>query len=103
MVKVMIKSMTGYGRGKYNNDGREYVVEIKAVNHRYSDVSIKLPRQITFLEEKIRKEITSKIVRGKIDVFVSMNDFSEKGKNIRINKEIAKIYIEQLKELADEA
>ncbi len=98
----MIKSMTGFGRGKYENEGREYVVEIKSVNHKYSDISIKLPRSISFLEEKVRKEVLSKISRGKIDVFVTMNDFSEKGKSIKINKDIAKIYIKQLKELAQE-
>lgn len=98
----MIKSMTGFGRGKYENDGREYTVEIKSVNHRYGDVSIKLPRQITYLEERIRKEVLAKASRGKIDVFVNMVDYSEKGKEIKINKEIAKIYIEQLNELAEE-
>ncbi len=98
----MIKSMTGFGRGKYENDGREYVVEIKSVNHKYSDVSIKMPRQISFLEENVRKEIVKYVSRGKIDVFVSMQDFSEKGKEIKINKEIAKIYISQLRELAEE-
>ena len=98
----MIKSMTGFGRGKYENEGREYIVEIKSVNHKYSDISIKVPRAISFLEEKIRKEISSKISRGKIDLFITMNDFSEKGKSIKINKDIAKIYIEQLKELAQE-
>ena len=77
----MIKSMTGFGRGKYENEGREYIVEIKSVNHKYSDVSVKLPRQISYLEENVRKEITKKISRGKIDVFVTMQDYSDKGKD----------------------
>lgn len=98
----MIKSMTGFGRGKYENDGREYVVEIKSVNHRYRDVSIKVPVTLSFLEDKIRKEISNRIFRGKIDVFVSMYDYSQKSKSIKINKDIAKIYISQLKELAEE-
>ncbi len=98
----MIKSMTGFGRGKYENEGREYTVEIKSVNHKYSDVTIKMPRHISFLEENVRKEIVKNVSRGKIDVFVSMQDFSEKGKDVKINKEIAKVYISQLKELADE-
>lgn len=97
-----MRSMTGFGRGKYENAGREYVVEIKAVNHKYSDVSIKLPRQISYLEDKVRKEVLNYVSRGKIDVFISMLDYSEKGKSIKINKELAKIYIEQLKELAEE-
>lgn len=97
-----MKSMTGFGRGKYENEGREYVVEIKSVNHKYSDVSIKLPRQISYLEDKVRKEILNHVSRGKIDVFISMLDYSEKGKSIKINKEFAKVYIAQLQELAEE-
>lgn len=97
-----MKSMTGFGRGKYESEGREYTVEIKSVNHKYSDISIKLPRQISYLEDKVRKEILNSISRGKIDVFISMLDYSEKGKSIKINKELAKVYISQLKELAEE-
>lgn len=97
-----MRSMTGFGRGKYENDGREYVVEIRSVNHKYSDVSIKLPRQISFLEDKVRKEILKGIFRGKVDVFISMLDYSEKGKSIKINKDLAKVYISQLQELAEE-
>lgn len=98
----MIRSMTGFGRGKFENEGREYTVEIKSVNHKYSDISIKLPRQISYLEENIRKEVAKRIARGKIDVFITMQDFSEKGKSIKINKEIAKVYISELRELANE-
>lgn len=98
----MIKSMTGFGRAKFEIDGKEFTIEIKSVNHKYNDISVKLPRQISYLEEKIRKVISQKISRGKIDIFVSMLDFSEKGKNIRINHEIAKIYIDELKTLAQE-
>ena len=94
--------MTGFGRAKIEHEGREYNVEIKSVNHKYSDVSIKIPRQISYLEEKVRKEILSKVSRGKIDVFITLQDYSEKGKSIKINKELAKIYISQLRELAEE-
>lgn len=99
----MIKSMTGFGRGNYENNGREYVVEIKTVNHRYNDISIKLPRSISYLEEKIKKVITENIKRGKVDVYITFNNYSEKGKEIKINKEIAKKYILELKDLAKEA
>ena len=98
----MIKSMTGFGRAKCEYEGREYNVEIKSVNHKYTDVSIKIPRQISYLEEKVRKEILTKVSRGKIDVFITLQDYSEKGKNIKINKELAKVYISQLRELAEE-
>ena len=81
----MLKSMTGFGRSMFKNDGREYLIEIKSVNNRYSDINIKLPRNISFLEEKIKKVITNNISRGKIDVFISFNNNSEKGKDIKIN------------------
>lgn len=97
-----MRSMTGFGRGKIEREGREYTVEIKSVNHKYSDVSIKMPRSISYLEDNVRKEVTAAVSRGKIDVFITMEDFSEKGKNIKINKEMAKIYIDQLKELSAE-
>ena len=98
----MIKSMTGFGRCNLVKDLREYQVEIKSVNHKYNDVNIKLPRSISYLEEDIRKVVLSKIKRGKIEVYISFDNYSDEGKNIRINKEIAKIYINNLKELADE-
>ena len=98
----MIRSMTGFGRSKIEIEGKEYVIEIKSVNHKYSDISVKLPRQISYLEEKIRKTMTEKISRGKIDIFISLQDYSEKGKNIKINHEIAKMYIDELKALAEE-
>ena len=68
----MIKSMTGYGQGKYTNDGRDYTVEIKAINHRYNDITIKMPRYLNFLEDTIRKYVSSSLNRGKIDVYISL-------------------------------
>ena len=98
----MIRSMTGFGRSKYENEEREYTVEIKSVNNRYSDISIKMPRNLSSLEEKIKKQITTAISRGKIDVFITFINNSEKGKDIKINTELAKMYIKELKQLAKE-
>ena len=98
----MIRSMTGYGKGSLNIEEREYHVEIKSVNHRYLDINIKMPRTLSYLEETVKKEISEKIKRGKIDVFVTFENNSQEGRNIKINKELAKIYINQLKELAQE-
>ena len=98
----MIKSMTGFGRAKYENEGRNYTVEIKSVNHKYSDINIKLPRFLNYLEDKIRKTISNSISRGKIDVFISFENYSDKGTNIKINRELAKQYLKELRELADE-
>ena len=98
----MIRSMTGYGKETLCMEEREYQVEIKSVNHRYLDISIKIPRTLSYLEEEIKKEIAKKIKRGKIDVYITYENNSQEGKNIKINKELAKIYIEQLRELAQE-
>lgn len=98
-----MKSMTGFGRANYETEDRAYQIDIKSVNHRYGDVNIKMPRSISYLEEKIRKEVLNKAARGKVDVYVTFNNNSAKGKNIKINKELAKTYIEELKELAEES
>lgn len=98
----MIRSMTGYGKASLSIDGREYQVEIKSVNHRYLDINIKMPKTLGYLEETIKKEISEKIKRGKIDVFITFENNSQEGRDIKINKELAKIYINQLKELAQE-
>lgn len=98
----MIRSMTGYGKGTLEIESRQYQIEIKSVNHRYSDISVKMPRTLSYLEEDIKKQISEKIKRGKIDVFVTFENNSQEGKQIKINKEIAKIYINELKELAEE-
>ena len=98
----MIRSMTGYGKQNLSVGGREYQIEIKSVNHRYLDINVKIPKAISYLEETIKKEISNKIKRGKIDVFVSFENNSEEGRKIEINKQLAKLYIEQLKELAQE-
>ena len=98
----MIQSMTGYGKSTLSKEQREYQMEIKSVNHRYLDISIKLPKTLGYLENEIKKQITTKIKRGKVDVLVTFENESQEGKNIKINKELAKTYIEQLKELAME-
>lgn len=97
-----MKSMTGFGRSVLEINGRNYIIEIKSVNNKYCDISIKLPRSISFVEEKIKKEISNNINRGKIDVYITFADYSDKNKNITINKNIANKYIEQFKELAKE-
>ena len=65
----MIKSMTGFGKSKLIKNNREYQIELKSVNHRYLDITIKMPKQLTYLEDTIKKQISSKIHRGKIEVF----------------------------------
>ena len=98
----MIKSMTGYGKGTLDIENREYQIEIKSVNHRYLDINTKLPKTLNYIEEEIKKEISKQIKRGKIDVFITFQNNSQEGKNIKINKEFAKNYIKELRELAKE-
>ena len=97
-----MNSMTGFGKSKIERNGREYGVEIKSVNHRYCDISVRLPRSISFYENEIKKFISTKVARGKIDVFVDFSDYTAEENNVIINKDLAKIYIKQLKELAEE-
>ena len=98
----MIKSMTGYGKQSMEQNLREYQVEMKSVNHRYLDISIKMPKALSYLEDVVKKIISSNIKRGKIDVFITFTNNSTEGKEIKINTEIAKMYINELKKLADE-
>ena len=97
----MIKSMTGFGRGKSQTDGMECLVEIKTVNHRYSDVYIKIPRQISFLEDKVREVVSKSVSRGKADVFISFDDFSEDSKSILIDESLANAYVNTVRQLKE--
>ena len=98
----MIKSMTGYGKAEKAIEQRTYQIEIKSVNHRYLDISVKMPKQLSYLEEEIKKVISSKVKRGKVDVFINFENNSAQGKNIQINTDIAKIYISELRKLAEQ-
>ena len=98
----MIRSMTGYGRGEVQEAGKAFTVEVKTVNHRYGDVSIKMPKQISFLEEKVRNIVNKFLSRGKIDVFISYENYGDDSKNAIVDKNLAKAYINALCCLKDE-
>ena len=87
----MVKSMTGYGRSEKVTPTAKCSVEIKSVNHRYLDMSIKLPRKLNMFEADIREVLKDYIQRGKVDVFVSYEDYSKESVNIKYNQEIAKM------------
>lgn len=97
----MIKSMTGYGKANLEKNERRYQIEIKSVNHRYLDISVKMPKQLSYLEEPIKKAIGNKVKRGKVDVFVTFENNSLEGQEIKINTELASAYIKELKKLAE--
>ncbi len=97
-----MNSMTGFGRANVEKNSREYTVEIKSVNHKYSDITVKAPRTLMELEDRIRKTVLSKVSRGKIDIYITYLNFGVEGKKVVINKDLAKLYIKELKELAKE-
>lgn len=95
----MIKSMTGFGRSEYNDGKRNIIVEIKTVNHRYADISVRMPRRYSFVEDKVKNTIKEKIKRGKIDVSIMVENLTENDVNIKLNTMIAQQYYDNLKEL----
>lgn len=97
----MVRSMTGFGRGDFQLDNREFVVEIKTVNHRYSDVFIKLPRQVGFLEDRVRELVSRAVSRGKIDVYVTYNNSGDDSKYVSFDEALAKTYISAVMALRD--
>ena len=98
----MIKSMTGFGRSEVINEDRKIVVEIKAVNHRYCDMNIKLPKRFNHFEADIRNLLKEKIQRGKVDIYITYEDYSKSNVCVKYNKEIAAEYIGYLKQMAEE-
>lgn len=97
-----MNSMTGFGRANVEEGSRQYTVEIKSVNHKYSDVTVKAPRSLLGLEDKIRKTVLNRISRGKIDVYITYQNWGIEGRKVVVNKELAKLYINELRELAKE-
>lgn len=97
----MIKSMTGFGRGESQGENKEFLVEIKSVNHRYCDVFIKMPRLLSPLEDRVREAVSRSLSRGKIDVFVSFDDYGQDSKNVLIDEALAGAYIKAVGVLRD--
>ena len=97
----MIKSMTGFGRGEANDEKRNVVCEIRAVNHRYCDISVRMPRRYSFVEEKIKQAVKEKIARGKLDVSVSVENTGAGDLTIQVNPDLACQYMENLALLRD--
>lgn len=95
----MIKSMTGFGRGEFQDSGHRLIAEIKAVNHRYNEIVIRIPKNLGPLEDKIRRSVSNVLARGRIDVFITIDEYEQKRKNVRIDKELAIAYNNALKDL----
>lgn len=98
----MIKSMTGFGRFEVTENNRKFTVEMKSVNHRYLDVNIKMPKKLNFFESAIRGELKNYISRGKVDLFITYEDYSENTSTVRYNKELAQEYFKYLQQISED-
>lgn len=98
----MIKSMTGFGRGESSSGDRKITVEMKSVNHRYLDVNIKMPKKLNFFEAAIRNELKNYISRGKVDIFITYEDFSESNVSVKYNPDVAKAYLGYLRTMSED-
>lgn len=96
----MVRSMTGFGRGEHHGLLKQVAVEIKTVNHRYSEILVKMPRQYSLLEEAVRKYLTDYISRGRVEVYIKMENKEKKQREVQVDKEMALAYYKALKELA---
>lgn len=101
MTKAMIKSMTGFGRCENHQGSRKFTVEMKAVNHRYFDVSIKMPKKLSFFEAAIRNVLKQYVQRGKLDVFITYEDYAEENVALKYNEELAGQYLKYFRQMAE--
>lgn len=98
----MIKSMTGFGRCEIADKERKITVEMKAVNHRYLDVNIKMPKKLNFFESSIRTLLKEYIQRGKVDIFVTYEDYTENNVILKYNQELAGEYVKYIRQIAED-
>ena len=94
--------MTGFGRSEYSDGKRNIICEIRSVNHRYSDITVKMPRRYSFAEDKIKQTVKEKLVRGKVDVSINVENLTENDVVIKLNQLAAGQYYENLKELKEQ-
>lgn len=97
----MVRSMTGYGKGIAENSDARVTIEMKSVNHRYLDLNIKLPKKLNFLESTIRNKISESVFRGKVDVYITLNEHSDACYQVSINDAIAQKYYDSISAMAD--
>ena len=97
----MINSMTGFGRFEIQDTDKRFTVEIKSVNHRYLDFNIKMPKKLSFFENAIRTTLKDYMQRGKIDVFITYEDFTQSRGSLQFNEELPSAYLEYFNQMAD--
>ena len=98
----MSKSMTGFGRAEVTTEEYKVICELKSVNHRYCDISVKIPKKLSYFESVVRNELKKYVSRGKVDVFISYEDYTEGRASLKYNKELAASYVENMKRLSQD-
>ena len=98
----MIKSMTGYGRAVETVNGREFTVEVRSVNNRYLDCTVKLPRMVSFAEDAVKQAVKAAISRGKVDVYISIKSEAEADTRITLNTAIVEGYLSAMRRMVEE-
>ncbi|MBQ7077735.1 MAG: YicC family protein [Lachnospiraceae bacterium] len=98
----MLRSMTGFGRAEKTSESHKISVEVKAVNHRYLDLNIKMPKKFNMFEAQIRSIVKDYIERGKVDMYISFEDYGEENAIVKYNKEIANEYLTYLKQMSND-
>ncbi|MCT4606412.1 MAG: YicC family protein [Marinisporobacter sp.] len=98
----MIKSMTGFGRGEGKDNERQFIVEVKTVNHRYNDIVIRMPKRFTYLEDKLKNLVKDYIKRGRVEVYITVENIGDIDTKISVNTLVARQYIDCLRKIRDE-
>ncbi len=98
----MPMSMTGFGRGEATGEGKNFTVELKSVNHRFCEIMLRMPRGMAYLEEKARRYIQSRLARGRIDGYISVEDSAEKTLAVKVDKVLAASYYKSMEELLND-
>ena len=98
----MVKSMTGYGRAVETVNGREFTVEIRSVNNRYLDCTVKLPRSFSFAEEAVKAAVKAAVSRGKVDVYISIRSETEADVQVTLNKPVLEGYLAAMRQMVSE-
>lgn len=97
----MAISMTGFGRGEYKDDNYQFLVECKTINHKYADINIRLPRKLSFLEDKARILIKDYIKRGRVDLYIKLDLLGNEDVNLKFDEKLATQYVSILKQIKD--
>ena len=98
----MIKSMTGFGRMEIQDESHKFTIELKTVNHRYLDISVRLPRQLGFFDTAVRNYLKKHLLRGKVDVYIYYEDYSAQKVLLKYNQELAQQYLDYFRRMERE-